>query len=451
MAKDLDILILAAGRGSRMGSDIPKVLHPLLGEALIRHVLDAALALEPREIGVIVGHAREQVRAALEDYDVSFVVQKEQRGTGHAVRCAAKRFAGRKGHVMILSGDVPLIRPKTLETFWANHRASRAPASLITATLEHPGSLGRIIRDEATGRVRKIVEARDAEFSELAIREINSGIYLFRNATLFEGLKALKLHRGAGEYYLTDVVKQLAEARKKVHAEPIADPSEALGINTGGELLGAQELLRRRIALEHAARGVELVDPSSTFIAKGVRIGAGTVVWPFSVIMGGVSIGARCRIGPFAHLRAGTVVGDGASVGNFVEVKNSTLGPDARALHLAYLGDAEIGAGANIGAGAITANFDGVEKNRTRIGPGAFIGSGSVLVAPVDIGRDATVGAGAVVTGGHDVPDGATVVGVPAREVEAKPRKVRRERGTGRGARGARRRGGSAENQGRDT
>ncbi|MEE9394681.1 MAG: NTP transferase domain-containing protein [Planctomycetota bacterium] len=413
MARDLDILILAAGRGSRMGSDIPKVLHPLLGDPLIRHVIDAALELSPREIGVIVGHARQQVKSELANYDLTFVLQRDQKGTGHAVRCADKHFAGRKGHVMILSGDVPLMRGSTLKSFFQHHKKSRLPASLITASLDHPGSLGRVVRD-ARGRVERIVEARDADFSELAIREINSGIYLFRNADLFEGLRKLKLHRGSGEYYLTDVIKMLATAGRGVHAESIADPFEALGINTGTELLSAQETLRRRIALEHASRGVEFIDPSSTFVGKGVTIGAGTVVWPFSVIQGGVSIGARCRIGPFAHLRPGSVIEDGAQVGSFVEVKNSRLGRDSMAKHLAFIGDADIGAGVNVGAGAVTANFDGKRIHRTEIGDGAFIGSGSVLVAPAKVGEHATVGAGAVVPKGHEVSAHDTVVGVPA-------------------------------------
>ncbi|MCA9323083.1 MAG: bifunctional N-acetylglucosamine-1-phosphate uridyltransferase/glucosamine-1-phosphate acetyltransferase [Planctomycetes bacterium] len=424
MPSDLDIVILAAGRGSRMKSDIPKVLHPLLGEALIHHVLDAAESLDPRSIVLVVGHGRDQVKKAVAGRNVVLVTQREQKGTGHAVGCTRRLLAGRRGQVMVLSGDVPLIRGVTLQRFAEEHRAQRAQASVMTATLEHAGSLGRIQRDDR-GHFQGIVEARDADFAQLAIREINAGMYVFRNAALFDGLKGLRLHQNSGEYYLPDVVKNLARVSpKKVHLVSIGDPNEALGINTGSELMAAQEILRRRIALEHAARGVELVDPASTFIAKGVTIGAGTVIWPFSVVMGSVSIGARCRIGPFAHLRPGAVLEDGAEVGNFVEVKNATLGAGSLARHLAYLGDASIGRGVNIGAGTITANFDGKSKHRTVIGDNAFIGSGSILIAPVEIGSSSTVGAGCVVPAGQDVPAGSVVVGVPARALATKKQKT---------------------------
>lgn len=247
MGRELDILILAAGRGSRMQSDLPKVLHPLMGHPLLQHVLNAARVLEPREIGVIVGHRRDEVQAAVGGSDLSFIVQDEQKGTGHAVRCAASRFAGRSGDVMVLSGDVPLMRSDTLIAFAEAHRDADVPASLITARLETPGSLGRIVRDPASGRVARIVEARDATAEELAIDEINSGIYLFRNEVLFEGLERVQVHQNSGEFYLTDVVKQLTEAQEHVHAEVIADPTEAMGINTRDELGEAELRLRDRL------------------------------------------------------------------------------------------------------------------------------------------------------------------------------------------------------------
>lgn len=420
--KDLDILILAAGKGSRMRSDLPKVLHPLLGRPLIEHVLDVAGELRPREIGVIVGHGRERVKEALAGRDVGFVVQREQKGTGHAVRSAARRFSGRGGDVVVLSGDVPLLTAGTLEAFVSRHRRSKAEASLITAVLDDPGSLGRVVRD-GRGRLERIVEARDADPEQLALREVNSGIYCFRNAALFDGLTGLKKHAGSGEYYLTDVVKDLVAAGQKVTAFTAEDPSEASGINTKDDLSAAQHALKARIFDHHAARGVEIVDPSLTFIDKGVTIGPGTVVLPFSVIMGSVNIGARCRVGPFAHVRSGSVLEDDSAVGNFVEMKNATLGESSRALHLSYLGDASIGRGVNIGAGTITANYDGRNKHRTTVGDGAFVGSGAILVAPIEVGRDATVGAGSVVPANEDVADGATVVGVPARPLERERRK----------------------------
>lgn len=425
MATNLDILILAAGRGTRMQSDLPKVLHTLMGEPLIHHVLDAANGLKPREIGVVVGHGSKDVRSALKDHSVTFCTQKLQNGTGHAVRSASRAFSGRSGHVMVLSGDVPLIRAATLRKFFDDHKKSRAGISLITASMESPGSLGRVVRGPS-GRVVDIVEARDADFAELAIREINSGIYIFRNSVLFEGLKKLRAHGRSGEIYLTGLIRDHAEAGKIVNAVNIGDPTEVMGINTGKELISAQAVLRQHIVMHHAASGVEFVDPSSTFVAKGARIGRGTVVWPFSVIMGGVSIGARCRIGPFAHLRGGTQVGDDSQVGNFVEMKDTVLGPDSLALHLAYLGDATTGAGVNVGAGSITANFDGKQKHETTIGDGARIGAGSVLVAPVSIPEDAVVGAGSVVLKNTEIAAGDVIAGVPAKKIETK-------RGKGRG------------------
>ncbi len=426
MASDLDILILAAGRGTRMKSDLPKVLHSLHGQPLIQHVVEEGALLKPREIGLIVGHGRDLVKAAMKSHAVSFVTQKEQKGTGHAIKCSARRFAGRSGHIMVLSGDVPLLRAATIRTFYQRHKRSKAAASVITATLEHPGSLGRIIRD-GRGRLERIVEARDADFSELAIREINSGIYIFKNEALYEGLRKIKANKNSGEFYLTDVIKDLVASGEKVSATAISDPTEAMGINTLSDLEAAQQALRKRIAFEHAAAGVEFVDPSSTFVAKGVTIGAGSVVWPFSVIMGDVNIGARCRIGPFAHLREGTVLEDGAAVGNFVEIKNSTLGKGSLALHLSYLGDTTLGRDVNVGAGVITANFDGESKHVTNIQDGAFVGSGVVLVAPVDVGKGAVVAAGAVVPAGQDVGAGQRVAGVPAKPMVPKKKRKKRE------------------------
>ncbi len=402
-----------------MHGDQPKVLYTLMGESLIHHVLDSTLDLKPREVGVIVGHGAAEVQSALSDHAVTFCRQREQKGTGHAVRAASRAFSGRKGHVMILSGDVPLIRAATLQKFFEDHKKSRSGVSVITASMDSPGSLGRVSRDEA-GNVVGIVEARDADFAELAIREINSGIYLFRNSVLFDGLKRLRPHTGSGEVYLTDLIRHHAEAGKRVNAVNIGDPAEVMGVNTVAELVQAQAVLRHHIVMHHAARVVEFVDPSSTFVAKGAQIGRGTVVWPFSVIMGGVSIGARCRIGPFAHIRGGTQVGDGSQVGSFVEMKETVLGPDSLALHLAYLGDTTVGAGVNIGAGTITANFDGNSKHKTSIEDGASIGAGTVLVAPVTVGAKARTGAGAVVLSDADIESGDLVAGVPAKKIKTR-------------------------------
>lgn len=416
MAASLDILILAAGKGTRMKSDLPKVLHRVMGETLLHHVIRAARTLSPRRIGVIVGHRRELVAEALrDDKDCELVVQKEQLGTGHAIRCAAAKFAGKAKDVMVLSGDVPLVRGATLEALVRRHKRERAAISLLTAILDDPGSLGRVLRDDR-GNAAKIVEARDATPEQRACREVNAGIYVFRGDLLFDGVRQLKKQPN-GEFYLTDVVTGTIASRGRVLPEVLVDPAEASGINTKKELSEAHEALRRRILDEHAERGVVIVDPPHTFIAPGVAIGPGAVIQPFSVIGEAVSIGARCRIGPFAHLRPGTCLADDAIVGNFVEVKNSSLGQRSSARHLAYLGDAEIGDDVNLGAGVITANFDGVRKNRTIVESGAKVGSNAVLIAPVRVARRATVGAGAVVTAGKDVAEGSVVVGIPAREL----------------------------------
>lgn len=416
MAAPLDILILAAGKGTRMKSDLPKVLHRVMGETLLHHVIRAARALSPRRIGVIVGHRRELVAESLRDEkDCELVVQAEQLGTGHAIRCAAAKFAGKAKDVVVLSGDVPLVRGETLLGLLNRHRQEKAAISLLTAILDEPGSLGRVLRD-GKGHVARIVEARDATAEERACREVNAGIYVFKGDVLFKGVRNLAKQPN-GEYYLTDVVTGAIASRARVSPEVLSDPAEASGINTKKELAEAHESLRRRILDAHAERGVLIVDPPHTFIAPGAVIGPGTVIQPFSVIGEAVSIGARCRIGPFAHLRPGTCLADDAIVGNFVEVKNSSLGQRSSARHLAYLGDAEIGDDVNIGAGVITANFDGVQKNRTVVESGARIGSNAVLIAPVRVARKATVGAGAVVTAGKDVAEGSVVVGIPAREL----------------------------------
>lgn len=421
----LDVLILAAGKGTRMKSDLPKVLHRVMGEPLLRHVVDAARALRPRRIGIIVGHRRELVVEEFQgDKSLAFVVQEEQKGTGHAIRCAQAKFARGGGHVMVLSGDVPLMRPETLHDLYRSHLEHDVAASVLTAVLDAPGSLGRIVRGRS-GRLEKIVEARDATPEESAVKEINSGIYVFKKEALFAGLKKLEPHPPSGEFYLTDVVKDLVLGGRKVHAEIIMDPTEAFGINTRAELAEAHRALKARILEEHAEKGVIIVDPPTTYIAKGAVIGPGTVILPFSVISGAVNLGARCRIGPFAHLRPGTTIADGATIGNFVEVKNSAIGAGTAVCHLSYLGDATIGSRVNVGAGTITANFDGATKHVAVVEDDAKLGAGVVLIAPVRVGRRSVVGAGAVVTARHDVPEGTTVVGAPARALAAAPPKAK--------------------------
>lgn len=415
LSRGFDALILAGGEGKRLKAPVPKVLMDLLGRPVIGHVLDAVRALGPSRIVVVGGRSLPLLRAALKGEDgIRFARQPKPLGTAHAVKCGLKALDGsRSADVLILNGDGPLIRPDSLRGTLEAHRAGRADVTVVSARVPDPAGLGRIVRD-GEGRFLRIVEERDASPEERDIREINAGQYAVRSAALKRLIPRIGRGNAQGEYYLTDLV---GLAGRRALAVSLADPEEARGINSYGEFLEAMEILKLRIAEDHTRRGVTILDPFLTHIEAGVCIEPGAVVHPFSVIRRGVSIRARATVGPYAHLRPGTVLAEGSRVGNFVEVKASTLGADAKALHLSYLGDAEVGPRANIGAGTITANFDGRRKHRTRIGADARIGSGTVLVAPVEVGDGAVTGAGAVVTAGRDVPPGSTAVGVPARVV----------------------------------
>ena len=415
MAKPVDVMVLAAGEGKRMKSPVPKVLVDLLGRTLVGHVVAAARPLRPRRLAVVAGKHLEAIRASfVAEPDVRFALQADPQGTGHAVRCGLVAIPKGVGDLFVLCGDVPLLRPETLRLMLRTHRRAKADVTALTAIADDPTGLGRIVRDARGGFVR-IVEEKDADPATKAIREINAGVYVFDSSKLRRHLAKLRPNNAQGEYYLTDVLELALKAEGKVMLVQASDPTETSGINRPSELLRAQGLLHDRLVRDYAEQGVRIVQPSTTHIEVDVEIGPGSVIEPFVVLRKGVRIAARCRVGPFAHLRHGTVLEEGADVGNFVEVKASRLGPGALARHLTYLGDAEVGAGANIGAGVITANFDGTLKHRTRIGAKAFIGSGTVLVAPVSVGAGATTGAGAVVLKGQDVAPGSVVVGVPAR------------------------------------
>lgn len=415
MAKPVDVMVLAAGEGKRMKSPVPKVLVDLLGRTLVGHVVAAARPLRPRRLAVVAGKHLEAIRASfVAEPDVRFALQADPQGTGHAVRCGLVAIPKGVGDLFVLCGDVPLLRPETLRLMLRTHRRAKADVTALTAIADDPTGLGRIVRDARGGFVR-IVEEKDADPATKAIREINAGVYVFDAAKLRRHLAKLRPNNAQGEYYLTDVLELALKAEGRVMLVQASDPTETSGINRPSELLRAQGLLHDRLVRDYAEQGVRIVQPSTTHIEVDVEIGPGSVIEPFVVLRKGVRIAARCRVGPFAHLRHGTVLEEGADVGNFVEVKASRLGPGALARHLTYLGDAEVGAGANIGAGVITANFDGTLKHRTRIGAKAFIGSGTVLVAPVSVGAGATTGAGAVVLKGQDVAPGSVVVGVPAR------------------------------------
>lgn len=415
--KKTSALILAAGKGVRMKSDMPKVLHKVCGAPMLQYVLEAARGAGLGQIRAIIGHGSDRVKEYFSAWDIDWVEQAEQLGTGHAVMTAATLYKGFRGDVVILYGDVPLLTAETVAALVETHRRAKAVCTALTAEVEDATGYGRIVRNKA-GALKAIVEHRDATKAQLKIREINSGIMAFDGPTLFDTMRRVKNDNAQGEYYLTDVVEILSRKRAKIATFTVGDFREILGINSRAQLAELGRVMRMRIIERLMAEGVTIVDPENTYIERDVEIGRDTVILPYTVIGTGVRIGKGCEVGPFTHLRVGTVMEDGSEVGNFTEVKKGRIGKRTKAKHLSYLGDVEIGADANIGAGTIVANYDGKKKYQTIIGDRAFVGSGSVLVAPVRIGKGATTGAGAVVTRGHDVPDGAVVVGVPARPLK---------------------------------
>ncbi|MBI4565902.1 MAG: bifunctional N-acetylglucosamine-1-phosphate uridyltransferase/glucosamine-1-phosphate acetyltransferase [Planctomycetes bacterium] len=436
-------ILLAAGKGVRMKSERAKVLQELLGRPLIYHVLRAVRTAGLKEITVVTGHQEEAVRAAVGE-GVVFVRQAEQKGTGHAVQCCEPFLRGFGGDLLVMPGDAPLVMPATLASLVERRRVSGAACVVLTACLDDPRGYGRIVRD-SSGGFERIVEQADASESEQRIQEANSSIYAFDASALWDALREIRPNPRSGEIYLTDVLAALKSRGQAILTQRSADACEIYGINTRRDLVAATNFLRWRLLELHLDNGVAVVDPSTTYIEDGVTIGPDTTVRPYTVIEHDVVIGRGCDVGPFAHLRPGTVLEDRAEVGNFVEVKKSRLGRSSKAKHLAYLGDASLGEGVNIGAGTITANYDGRSKHQTVIEDGVHVGSNTVLVAPVRVGKGATTGAGAVVLAGRDVAAGDTVAGVPARSLrmrqaadkaEEPPRKaakVRRTRPRGNG------------------
>ncbi|HEY1252938.1 MAG TPA: bifunctional UDP-N-acetylglucosamine diphosphorylase/glucosamine-1-phosphate N-acetyltransferase GlmU, partial [Thermoanaerobaculia bacterium] len=431
-------VILAAGAGTRMRSTLPKVLHRVGGRTLIEAVLAAAEAVSPSRVVIVVGAGRERVAESLSGHSVTFVEQDPPLGTGDAARRAAQVLGDGSGPVLILAGDTPLLRPETLRALVALRRDRRLDAAILTFRPPEPGDFGRIVRD-SRGAVKRIVEAKNATPKEARIAEVNAGVYCFAPESLERALARLQRDRTSGEFYLTDAVGILAASGGRIEAVEADDWREAWGVNTRRDLAAAEELERRR-SLERALdAGATLLDPSTVRIGPNVavspdavlhpfvslegetRIGEGAEILPFTrlvdtlVAEGAVvgphcelekaSVGARARVGPFSRARPGSVYEEDVRVGNFVETKNTVLRKGVKAQHLAYLGDAEVGAGTNVGAGVITCNYDGENKHRTEIGERAFIGSDTQLVAPVRVGDGAYVGSGTTVT--EDVPAGA--------------------------------------------
>lgn len=414
----LKVVILAAGKSTRMKSDTPKVLHHIAGMPMLRWVVEAARVLSPHEIIVIVGHGAEAVRREFAQDALTFVMQEPQLGTGHAVMQARAALAG-AAQVAVLCGDVPLLTGETLSRLAECHRDAQASATILTTVLEKPAGYGRIVRDEL-GNVKAIVEQRDLKPGQERINEINSGAYLFSGPELLARLDRLTNQNAQKEYYLTDVIHLLERDGQPVAAWCCEDAREVLGINTRKELAACDKVARARVVERLMAEGVTILDPENAYIEAGVKIGRDTVVYPFTAIHAGVTIGERCEIGPYAHLRQGTVVGNDCKVGAFVETKNAVIGDESKAGHLAYLGDVTLGRDVNIGAGTIVANYDGQKKHKTEVGDNAFIGCGTVLVAPVKVGKNAQTGANTVVPKNKDVPDDTIVVGAPARILKKK-------------------------------
>jgi bifunctional UDP-N-acetylglucosamine pyrophosphorylase / glucosamine-1-phosphate N-acetyltransferase len=439
-------VILAAGHGTRMKSAVSKVLHPICGRPLIWYSLEAVSRATGSKPIVVIGHEGQAVQNVLGEF-ADFVTQQPQLGTGHAVIQAAPLLKGKSDYVLVTYADMPLLTHETLSQLIQKHLSSSSTITLLTIIEDDPRGFGRIVRNEE-GSVQAIVEEQQATPEQLAIKELNASVYCFSAAWLWEALERIPLSP-KGEYYLTDLVEIARSEGLEVSAVVLDDSSEAIGINNRIHLAEAETLLRNRINQSWMLEGVTLIDPSSTYIEPGVTIGADTVIWPNTYLRGKTSIGGSCTIGPntiildttigngctilasvlekavleddvdmgpFAHLRKGAHLAKGVHMGNFGEVKNSYLGPGTKMGHFSYLGDATIGPDVNIGAGTITCNYDGVNKHSTEIGRGAFIGSDTMLVAPLKIGEGARTGAGAVVT--KNIDDYNLAVGMPARSIK---------------------------------
>lgn len=409
--KEIAVIILAAGKSTRMKSEIPKVLHPLCGRPILGYVLDLVTGLKPKQVVAVLGHKQELVRKIIPK-GVKVVIQKRLSGTADAVKTGLSALKGFKGMVLVLYGDAPLLKKDTLKKLLDYHLINNVDATLLTAQLKKPFGYGRIMRDKYFS-ICGIVEEKDADEVQKEIKEINTGIMVFKKAVLENNLKYIRPNNLKKEYYLTDLIEILAKKRYLVDGVKVQDAQEALGINTRLELTGANTVMQKIINEKLMQEGVTLVDAGSTFINFGTKIGRDTVIYPFTVIERDVKIGKHCSVGPFAHLREGVKLGDYVTVGNFIEMVRSKIGAKTFAKHFSYIGDSTVGSSVNIGAGTVTANFDGLKKNYTVIKDNVKVGSDTIIVAPVTIGKSAVTGAGSVVT--KDIPDKAVVVGVPAR------------------------------------
>ncbi|MDQ7789618.1 MAG: bifunctional UDP-N-acetylglucosamine diphosphorylase/glucosamine-1-phosphate N-acetyltransferase GlmU [Candidatus Desulforudaceae bacterium] len=457
----LAAVVLAAGKGTRMKSRRPKVLHRVAGKPMVAHVIQAAREAGVDRLIIVAGYGYEDVTAVVEA-EAEVVCQAEQLGTAHAVMQAETKLTDFEGDILVLCGDTPLLTGQTLLGLVAHHRATGAAATVLTAALDNPFGYGRVLRD-TSGMVRRIVEQKDGSPGELAVQEINTGVYCFKQAGLFEALRGITPQNQQGEFYLTDIIERYVTGERPVASYLLGDFKEVLGVNDRRQLAEAGRLMRERILNSLMDVGVTVVDPATTFVEAGVTVGMDTVIHPFSFLEGSTTVGEDCtigpstrlgnaiigdgstvqqsviidsrvgrqaNIGPYTYIRPGSEVGDGVKIGDFVEIKKSRIGNGSKVPHLSYIGDAEIGAGVNVGAGTITCNYDGAKKWTTIIEDGVFIGSNTNLVAPVRVGAGAYVGAGSTIT--QDVPPGSLAVARGAQTniegwVEEKKKDLRRD------------------------
>lgn len=416
MMNELRTIILAAGKGTRFKSETPKVLHELAGKPIVHYVLDVAEAVGSLGIYVVVGHKAEEVSSSVLAR-AKTVVQEEQLGTGHAVRCCERYFQGVSGDVLVMCGDTPLLDRTIVQALVDQHRAEKNVCTVLTARLKDPSGYGRIVRGGGK-KLEAIREHKDASAEEKKICEINTGVYCFNVLWLFSFIGNIKENPKKKEYYLTDIIELFLAQDKPVGALVTDDWTANLGINSRVELALAEKIRREKVLKAYMEKGVTIIDPTTTYIEENVTIGQDTVIYPCTYIHTGVVIGSNCSLGPFARFRSGTKLGDHVSVGNFTELSRSLIGDHVNMKHFSFLGDAEVGEGANIGCGTVTANYDGKNKNKTKIGRRAFIGCDTVLVAPVEVGDGAMAGAGSVVARNRNIPDGMLAVGMPARVIK---------------------------------
>ena len=406
MENDMMAIVMAAGKGTRMKSKKSKLVQKIYGKEIVKRAVENAEKAGVNNIVAVVGYMKEEVMAVLGN-SVQYAVQEEMLGTGHAVMQASKYLEGKKGKVLELNGDVPLLRPETLNRLLNKSIENKECATLLTAIYDNPKGYGRIVRDEG-GNIEAIVEEKDTNDEQKEIKEINAGIYCFDIEALLEALKEIKPNNAQGEYYITDVISIMNAKGLKTGAVIVEDNTEILGVNDRVQLELLTKVLQMRINTEHMKNGVTIEDKATTYIYDDVEIGMDTVIHPNTMIKSGVTIGEDCEIGPNAYIREGCSLANKVKVGNFVEIKKTTIGEGSKVPHFIYLGDCEVGEKCNIGCGTITCNYDGLHKSKTIIGDHAFIGSNSNLVAPVTIGNETFVAAGSTIT--DDVPDYALAI-----------------------------------------